>query len=83
MAKEKASARENLKKVMKMSQEKKAAEQALQAAQQDLTDQAAKVDELTQELESVKEEVLYWQDEAEASASQATTPCDHTRTHGT
>lgn len=92
VATEKATSRENLKKVMKVTQEKKALEEQLAAAggggggngaetealraqvaelQQQMHTKAAEVSGLHEELEGAKEEVLYWQDEAEASAAQA------------
>ncbi len=60
---ERAAARENLKKVMKASQEKQQAEQLLEAEQK-------RCEELEEELEAVSEEMAYWKDEAEATAAQ-------------
>ena len=93
VAKEKATSRENLKKVMKITQEKKALEEqlaaagggdgggssadmeALRAQNAHLQHQVGVItshfDRVQEELEGAKEEVLYWQDEAEASAAQA------------
>ena len=97
VAKEKATSRENLKRVMKITQERKALELLLEERiapagsggggtseaevaalraqaeqlQQQLSAKTLEAAELEEELEGAKEEVLYWKDEAEASAAQA------------
>ena len=56
VAKEKQTSRDNLKKVMRITQEKKEVLEQLAALQ-------STIEGLNQELESAKEEAMYWQDE--------------------
>ena len=78
VAREKATSRENLKKVLAAGKEKKDAEAQLAAVTLQLQQLQASgggaggadVAAIQEELDAAKEEALYWQDEAEASAAQ-------------